>query len=142
MKEFRAARACLATVRPEELGRGQFFRVMADDVAATLAELEGTYFLRMTAESERAMRLHLATHFAHVRITSRDGFGRLLNRCATNFDPSQPGVRMPRHLLSDAKTLTDYRNDQAHSLRLGFNFPRIDTARVKLSRFLYALPPI
>ena len=140
MAEFRACRTCLTSVNKSALGKGEFLGISANDVAAALLALEGTYFLRMSAEAERAMRLHLATHFPHVKVTQHDGFGRLLKKCANNYDPSVPGKRMPAHLFPEAEGLTSYRNNQAHSLRLGFSYPDIYTAQSKLSRFLFSLP--
>lgn len=140
MAEFRASKAALMSVSPSSYGKGTFLGISADDAAAALDSLEGTYFLRMTAEAERAMRLHLATHFPAVKVSTRDGFGRLIGKCAKNFDPAQPGVRMPLHLVAEVKILTGYRNDQAHSPQSGFVFPDLGTSRIRLSRFLYALP--
>jgi hypothetical protein len=140
MGEFKACRATLTSVNPSALGRGVLLGVSQSEIQAALSALEGTYFLRFAAEAERAMRIHLSTHFPRVELSKRDGFGRLLSKCAFNFDPAQPGAKMPSHLVSEAMTLTDYRNDQAHSLRLGFTFPDIYSAQTKLSRFLYCLP--
>jgi len=140
MAEFKAARAALTNAKSAFMGKGHFLGVTSGDVEAALDELEGTYFLRMTAESERAMRIHLATHFPSVNLSPRDGFGRLIAKCANNLDPAQPGSKVPPHLVADVKTLTDYRNDLAHSLQNGYTFPSIYTATSKLSRFLYTLP--
>jgi len=140
MAEYLASRASLTSVRSSDLGHGKFAEVAAGDVAAALAALEGTYFLRMAAEAERAMRIHLSTNFPTVHLSNRDGFGRLLSKCGTHFDPARSDRKMPAHLTAEVLTLTDYRNDQAHSLRLGFTFPDIYTAKVRLSRFLFALP--
>jgi len=140
MAEFKAAKAALTNAKSAPMGKGHFLGVTSGDVEAALHELEGKYFLGMTAESERAMRIHLTTHFPAVRLTQRDGFGRLVAKCAKNLDPGVPGSKVPPHLVADVKMLTDYRNDQAHSLRNGYTFPNIQVATSKLSRFLYVLP--
>ena len=140
MAEFKACRACLTRASSGALGRGDMLGVSSGDADVALGKLEGTYFLRLAAETERGMRIHLSTHFPRVKLSKTDRFGRLLKRCSDNFDPARPGQKMPSHLVSEALTLTNYRNDQAHSLRLGFTFPDIYKARTKLSRFLFALP--
>ena len=140
MGEYRATRAALARIPAQDVGKGDLLRVRAGDLDATLSNLQGTYFLRLAAEAERAMRVHLRTHFPAQRLTKRDTFHTLVERVTKHFDPTDPAVRMPTHLVSATLSLIAYRNGQAHGLDQPITHPSIDKAVQILSQFLYSLP--
>lgn len=137
--EFQAAKAALANVSPVDLGRKQFLGVDLEHIRETQSNLSSTYFLRLTAETERAMRIHLSTHFPAVQVRPSDGFGRLVGKVARNYHPGTAN-RMPAHLVSPVRDLILFRNVQAHGIQGGITFPPFATAKRDLSRFLFELP--
>ncbi len=111
-----------------------------EDIGLALANVEDTYFLRLTAECESCLREHLINHFPGVRITDRDGFLSLVNKATRNLDPTNPQARIPAHLADATRDLRPHRNAQAHGhLRSAYR-PSFDRAASILSQFLFRLP--
>ena len=102
--------------------------------------LEDTYFLRLTAETEKIGREHLQKHFPGVAITPRDGFDSLLLNVTRNLDPADSTARIQAWISAGARNLRPHRNNQAHGLPLIDHRPGFLMALTALSQFVYQLP--
>jgi hypothetical protein len=139
--EFAAAKAAISRLLLASTpARVAVSGVRFEDLEAAFENVEDTYFLRLTAETESVLRVHLTTHFPNVHITNADGFYSLVNRAAKNLDPTNLAARIPAHIVDPVRDLRPHRNDQAHGNPRSERRPRFNRALGLLSSFVFQLP--